>query len=139
MAQILVGQLQCVIVTPEKKAADSTADFVVLTAHDGQIGILPDHAPILCKLAPGLLRIDLDQNKKYFFVCDGFAEVIDNRITVLTQSAIPAEHLHEDEIIHEISEAQNLSAKTEQDYQNRQSALKSARAKLATLNEFKNI
>jgi F-type H+-transporting ATPase subunit epsilon len=133
MADLIAGQLQCTIVTPERQIVDEAADFVVFTAHDGQFGILPEHSALLCKLGPGLLRIDNNHKKQYFFVAGGFAEVLDNRITVLTPQAIPAEKLENEIIDKELTEAGKLPAKTEEDRQKRQKSLQFARAKQSTL------
>ncbi len=133
MAQQISGQLQCLIVTPEKQVADTNADFVILTAHDGQVGILPEHSAFLCRLAPGLLRIDRGQKKEYYFVSGGFAEVLDNRITVLTPQAIAADKLDPTAIDEELVEAGKVSMATEADRQRRQKALAIARGKQSVL------
>ncbi|MFA5863691.1 MAG: ATP synthase F1 subunit epsilon [Phycisphaerae bacterium] len=136
MADVVAGQLQCTIVTPERQIVDEAADFVVFTAHDGQFGILPEHSPLLCKLGPGLLRIDNNHKKQYFFVAGGFAEVLDNRITVLTPQAIPAEKLETGIVNKELIEAENLPTKTEEDRQKRQKSLQFVRGKQSTMLAF---
>ncbi len=135
MAKEVSGQLQCVVVTPEREVVGAPADFVVLTAHDGQIGILPEHAALLCKLSPGLARVDRGQNRQYFFIAGGFVEVLNNRITVLTPEALPADKLDPKLIDSELAEAEKLPAVSEPDRQKRQKALDLARGKRVTFNE----
>lgn len=136
MAQTIAGELQCLVVTPDRQVVDAPASFVVLTAHDGQIGILPERAPLVMGLSPGLLRIDRGTEKQYFFVAGGFAEVLDNRITVLTPHAVPAAEIDLERVDREMAEAEKLPMTTEPERQKRQAALAAARGKRSTVLEF---
>jgi F-type H+-transporting ATPase subunit epsilon len=85
---------QCVIVTPEQQALDESATQAIIPAWDGQIGILTDRAPLLVKLGLGPLRIDLAGGRtRTFFVDGGIAQMNDNRLTILTNEATPAENM----------------------------------------------
>jgi F-type H+-transporting ATPase subunit epsilon len=123
----VAGQLKCLVITPEKQLVDQEADFVILTAVDGEMGILPEHSAVLCKLEPGLLRIDTKDKKQSFFVDGGFAEVVDNRVTILTPFAVPAENLDSQLITEELAAAEKLPVASE----TRAVRLKSARVKMA--------
>ena len=84
---------QCVIVTPEQQALDESVTQAILPAHDGLIGISPT-APLLIKLGLGPLRIDLPGGQqKTFLVEGGVAQMKDNKLTVLTNDAIPSEKI----------------------------------------------
>jgi len=135
MAEVISGQLQCVIVTPEKKVAETPADFVVLTAHDGQIGILPEHSPLLCRLAPGLLRIDTNSKQDYYFVAGGFAEILDNRITVLTPESMEAGKMDPKAIENELHQAEELPTVNQADRDKKIRTLERARGKRNTFLE----
>jgi F-type H+-transporting ATPase subunit epsilon len=79
---------RCVIVTPEHQEMDESASQVILPAHDGQMGILTDRAPLLVKLGKGLLRVDLAAGQKRFLqIRGGVAQMKDNKLTVLTEEA----------------------------------------------------
>jgi len=98
---------QCVIVTPEQQALDESVTQAILPAHDGLIGILTDRAPLLIKLGLGPLRIDLPGGKqKSFLVEGGVAQMKDNKLTVLTNDAIPAEQINAETARAEFAEAQ---------------------------------
>jgi F-type H+-transporting ATPase subunit epsilon len=85
---------QCVIVTPEQQALDESATQAIVPAWDGQIGILTDRAPLLVKLGLGSLRVDLAGGRSRTFVIDGgIAQMKDNRLTILTNEATPAEEI----------------------------------------------
>lgn len=99
----------CVIVTPEQQLLDGKADQVIIPAHDGEIGILTDHAPTLFKIGVGRLRVDLSGGKSSaFYVEGGVAQVKDNRVTVLTDSAVPVEQLSAEVARTQLAEATAL-------------------------------
>ena len=92
MAQIGV-QLHCTVVTPEALVVDAEVFDVVLPGHDGLIGILPGHAPMLCQLAPGLLRfheVGLTR-ATVMFVEAGLFHVREDELTVLVPAVIRRE------------------------------------------------
>ena len=79
------------VITPERRVIDSTADTVVFMAHDGEIGILPGRSPLMCELGIGQVRYDAGGKTQRIFINRGFAQVIDNEVSILTPQAIPAE------------------------------------------------
>ena len=80
-------RLRCVIVTPERAVLDDPADFVVLPMIDGELGVLPQHAPLIGRLGSGELRITRAGVVQKWQVVGGFAQVRSNVITVLTSRA----------------------------------------------------
>ncbi|MEM8934633.1 MAG: ATP synthase F1 subunit epsilon [Acidobacteriota bacterium] len=88
----------CSIVTPERAVLDADATLVTLPAHDGEIGILRGRAPILCQLGIGTLRVETAEGTESFFVDRGFAQMVDNKLTVLTEQARRPRELDQAEI-----------------------------------------
>lgn len=90
-----MADLQLTITTPEKLVFDGTARFVVVPAADGELGILPRHAPLVGTLGYGGLRVQSasDGGTSGYFVRGGFLEVIDDRVTVLATEAVPVSEL----------------------------------------------
>lgn len=84
---------QCSVITPEAAIFEGAVKFVSLPVHDGQIGILPQRAPLLAKLGSGKLRVESDGDHQVWFVDAGFAQMIDNQLTILTQTALRPEQL----------------------------------------------
>jgi F-type H+-transporting ATPase subunit epsilon len=125
---------QCVIVTPEQQALDESVTQAILPAHDGLIGILTDRAPLLIKLGLGPLRLDLaGGQQKFFLVEGGVAQMKDNKLTVLTDAAIPADKLDAESARAEFAEAQArvpIDAKTAE-ARTRQMARAKVKEKLA--------
>ena len=75
------------LVTPERLAFTEQADFVVLPGLEGEIGVLPGHAPLLTQLAAGELRIKRGEDTALFAVSGGFAEVLRDRVRVFAETA----------------------------------------------------
>ncbi len=78
----------CSVVTPEKPVFEGEVEHVVVPAHDGEIGFLRGRAPILLQVGEGTLRITAAGGQaKRIAVAGGFAQMKDNNLTVLTDSA----------------------------------------------------
>lgn len=87
------NDIQFVVITPERQVLEETTRSVVFTAHDGEIGVLTDRAPLMCELGIGQLRYQAGGQTRRVFIDGGFAQVHENVVTVLTQQAIPAEEI----------------------------------------------
>lgn len=86
--------LHCSVVTPEGSVFDGPAVKVVFPAYDGEMGILPNHAPLLTKLGIGELRVTGPEGAvRRWFVDGGFAQVVDNKLTVLSEQSTPVDEL----------------------------------------------
>lgn len=82
--------LQVSVVTPEGAALDVEARSAVFPAYDGEIGILPAHAPLLTEIGIGALRVTRPDGERITLYIDGgFAQVVDDKLTLLTEQARP--------------------------------------------------
>src|SRR3989338_536810 len=79
--------------TPDKVAFCAQVEFVVLPAWQGEMGILPDHAPFLVQLKPGEVRVTAKGQVGRFAVSGGFAEVKKNKISLFAETAEMAEQI----------------------------------------------
>ena len=77
--------------TPEKVALQARAEFVVLPAYEGEMGILPGHAAFLVQLKPGEVRVTEAGQVRRFAVSGGFAEVKDDKVSLFAETAEMAE------------------------------------------------
>src|SRR4029453_19248019 len=82
-------------VTPERALAAEEVDEVVLPGEGGDFGVLPGHAPLLAALRTGEMWYRKGTQKTYAFLAGGFAEVVPDRVSVLTQVAERAEDIDE--------------------------------------------
>jgi F-type H+-transporting ATPase subunit epsilon len=78
------------IVSPERLLLSRPVDMVVIPAAEGEMGVLPLHAPMIVLLQGGVIRLyDKNQVTEQLFVSGGFAEVTQTRVTVLADEATP--------------------------------------------------
>lgn len=122
------GTFQCSVVTPERAVLECEANFVALPAWDGEIGILRNRAPLLCRLGIGSLRIETPAENHLLFVDGGFAEMAENKLTILTSAARLPEELNRDEIAVALDAAQSMEVRDDASFKARQDALQRARA-----------
>jgi F-type H+-transporting ATPase subunit epsilon len=81
------NRLRVVIVTPERAVLDDRAEFVVLPMVDGELGVLPQHAPLIGRIGKGDLRITKSGVVTRWNIAGGFAQVRKDVVTVLTEKA----------------------------------------------------
>lgn len=123
-------QLKFSLITPERRVFEGPADFVALPAHDGEFGILFRRAPLVVQLGAGRLKLRLDQVEQMWFVDGGFAQVIDDRVTVLTQQAMRTSDIHRGTALADLDRAREISAFDEENRELRAQIEASARARL---------
>lgn len=75
------------MVTPEKVALQGKAAFVVLPAHEGELGVLPGRAPVLVQLREGEVRVTEGGEVRRLAVSGGFAEVRDDKVSIFAETA----------------------------------------------------
>ena len=75
------------IVTAERVVYSDDVSVLVAPGVDGELGILPRHAPLLTVLKPGEIRVVKDGEESYMAVSGGFMEVLGNRVTILADTA----------------------------------------------------
>lgn len=87
----MAKELHCEILTMAGSLFAGPAKFVAATAVDGEVGVLPDHAPIVSALGSGALRITgPDDTVARFRASGGFLHVFQNRVTILTSECVRA-------------------------------------------------
>ncbi|MEK6247062.1 MAG: ATP synthase F1 subunit epsilon [Planctomycetales bacterium] len=125
-----VGILKCIVVTPEKTALDTPAQFVALPLFDGEIGIAPGRAPLIGRLGYGEMRIVEGDNTRRYYVDGGFVQVSGNVVSVLTNRTVPIDELDADVARQQLDAASQKPANTEELMAIRDRALAQARAQL---------
>jgi F-type H+-transporting ATPase subunit epsilon len=79
--------LRLEIVTPERLAYDDDVDAVILPGSEGELGVLPHHAPLLTTLGAGELRIRKGGQEESFAVFGGFLQVRPDKVVVMAETA----------------------------------------------------
>lgn len=90
----MAEKIQFELVSPAKLLVSSAVDMVVVPGTEGDFGALPRHAPLIATVRPGVIDVhDAGKVSNRIFVAGGFAEVNEERITVLAEEAIPVAEL----------------------------------------------
>lgn len=79
--------LKVSVISPERRVFEGEAEMVVARAWDGDIGIMRGHAPLMALLGTGELRLKSAGEERRFRVDGGFLQVVDDRVTVLSEAA----------------------------------------------------
>lgn len=90
-----MSQLHLKIVTPEKLLIDEEVSQVNAPTEEGEIGILPNHVNLMAKLKPGELVIKKGGKEERLAIGDGFLQMTDNTLTVMTDLATYAQDIDE--------------------------------------------
>ena len=85
--------LKLEIVTPERRVLDETVDSVTVPTASGEAGILPNHAPLISALKPGILSYSNKGTVERLAIAGGFVEVSSNKVAVLTDTAEAASEI----------------------------------------------
>lgn len=124
--------LKLEIVTPDKLVLSESVDYVGAPGFEGEFGVLPNHIPFLSALQIGNLYYKKDGKAHYVFLSGGFADVSDNKVTILAESAERAEEIDIERArkAKERAEARLAQHKEKMDYIRAQAALQRALARL---------
>ena len=87
--------IQVDIVSAEQQIFSGTAERVIAPGEAGELGILPEHMPLLTRIKPGTVRIQNGNEEEVIYVSGGMMEVQPDRITVLADTSIRAHDLDE--------------------------------------------
>ena len=87
--------LKLEIVTPEAKVFSDDVDMVTLTGVEGEMGILPNHVPLMTQLVAGEVVARKGDETFYLATGDGFVQITGERVAVLTDMAILADNIDE--------------------------------------------
>jgi len=121
---------QCSIITPESQVFDDRVDAVTLPAHDGGMGVLFNRAPLVCKLGAGALRIRKQDSEQIWYVDSGFAQVLENKVIVLTQQALRPDEIDRSRAEQMLEDARQMKVSTDAENEAKAHAEARARAQL---------
>jgi F-type H+-transporting ATPase subunit epsilon len=83
-----MATLNLEIVTPEARTFSGEVQMVIAPGVEGDLGILPEHMPLMTQIHPGELRITTADGEIYLAVGEGFLEVLPDRVSVMTDMAV---------------------------------------------------
>jgi F-type H+-transporting ATPase subunit epsilon len=91
----MANTLELQIITPDQTAYSEQVDLVTLPGVEGEMGIYPQHVPLLTQMVPGQITVRKEGRDYFLAVGEGLVEVTANHVAILTDMAIAAEHIDE--------------------------------------------
>ncbi len=101
------------VVSAEEEIFSGDASFIALPGEEGELGVLPQHTPLISLIKPGFVRITIPDSKevKQVFVAGGVIEVQPHLVTVLADTAIRSEEMDHAKIEKAMADAREARAK----------------------------
>ncbi len=124
----MADKLNLEVITPEKLALREQVDEVVVPGLGGELGILPDHTPLISQLQTGVLFYRQGAEKKQMHVSGGFVEVTSDRVSVLSDVAEKPEEIDVERARRALERAERRLASRGDDIDFRRAELKLQRA-----------
>ncbi len=133
MAEHKENTLHFELVSPERLLMDASVSAVLVPGSEGDFMVLPNHAPVMSTIRPGVLEVYEEDSKtpERIFLRGGFAEVALGSLVVLAEEAVPIKELSKSDLKQRITNAEEdlEDAKTDEDR-------RKAKEAVARLNEL---
>ena len=91
----MANTLRLEIITPVATVFSEDVEMVTLPAVEGEIGILPQHVPLMTQMVPGEMVVRQNGQDRFLAVGEGFVEITGDHVAILTDLAIAAENIDE--------------------------------------------
>lgn len=85
--------IRCEIVSQDRSVFEGDVDIVTIPGKDGDMGILPHHAPLLSTIRPGVIKVRQGTTEQLFTITGGLVEVQPNIVTILADAAESVEEI----------------------------------------------
>lgn len=136
----MAGTIHVDVVSAEESIFSGEAKFVALPGEAGELGIYPRHTPLITRIRPGAVRIDLaDGGEEFVFVAGGILEVQPTSVTVLSDTAIRGKDLDDEKANTAKAAAEEAlkNARSDIDIAMAQSELAVMAAQIAALRKYR--
>ena len=135
-----MATMQVEIVSAEEDIFSGEAELVIAPAEMGDVGVMPQHTPLITRLRPGEVRLQTQgEEERFYFVSGGILEVQPHLVTVLADTAIRAKDLDEAQAREAKQRAEEALAdkQSDMDYATAQARLVEAAAQLRMLEDIR--
>jgi len=95
MADTAVNMLKLEIVTPDGTAYSEDVEMVTVPGVEGQLGIYPNHVPVMTQMVPGEIIVQKGGADHFLAVGEGLIEITGDQVSILTDMAVAADHIDE--------------------------------------------
>jgi F-type H+-transporting ATPase subunit epsilon len=110
--------MQFDLVSPERRLASMLVTSVQLAGADGDMTAMPDHAPVITTLRPGVLKVEGPEGPAEYVVTGGFAEISSRGVSVLAERAVAKGDMTQDQLDEMIADAHSFYTKAKENFHN---------------------
>ena len=131
-----MAKLNVALVTPERQVARVEVDMITAPSAMGQVGILPEHQPLLADLVEGPVVFKAGSSSETYALSGGFLEVDNNKVVILAETAEHTSEIDEDRAQGALSDSEKRLKGldiSDPDYDEHQSRVRRARVRLSVL------
>jgi F-type H+-transporting ATPase subunit epsilon len=114
----MADTMQFDLVSPERRLASAQVASVQIPGADGDMTAMPDHAPTITTLRPGLLTVDGPDGQSQYVVTGGFAEITATGVSVLAERALAKEDMTQETMDAIMEEARSMYTKVKEAFAN---------------------
>ena len=114
----MADTMQFDLVSPERRLASAQVTSVQISGADGDMTAMPDHAPTITTLRPGLLTVDGPDGQSQYVVTGGFAEITATGVSVLAERALAKEDMTQETMDEIMEEARTMYTKVKESFEN---------------------
>ncbi|QUJ75538.1 F0F1 ATP synthase subunit epsilon [Sulfitobacter albidus] len=114
----MADTMQFDLVSPERRLASGQVASVQIPGADGDMTAMPEHAPTITTLRPGLLTVDGPDGQSQYVVTGGFAEITASGVSVLAERALAREDMTQETMDEIMEEAKNTYTKVKEAFDN---------------------
>lgn len=114
----MADTMQFELVSPERLLASVQASAVQIPGADGDMTAMPDHAPTITTLRPGVLRVEGPEGTTEYVVTGGFAEIGAGGVSVLAERAVPKAEMTQEEMANMVEEVKTAYSTAKEFFEN---------------------
>jgi len=114
----MADTMQFDLVSPERRLASAQVASVQIPGADGDMTAMPDHAPTITTLRPGILTVDGPDGQSQYVVTGGFAEITATGVSVLAERALAREDMTQEKMDEIMEEAKNTYTTVKEAFEN---------------------
>ncbi|MCX7566968.1 F0F1 ATP synthase subunit epsilon [Sulfitobacter sp. F26169L] len=114
----MADTMQFDLVSPERRLASAQVVSVQIPGMDGDMTAMPDHAPTITTLRPGILTVDGPDGQTQYVVTGGFAEITAKGVSVLAERALSKAEMTQETMNEIMEEAKNTYSKVKEEFEN---------------------
>ncbi len=105
----MADTMQFDLVSPEKRLASFAASEVLVPGSEGEMTVMPEHAPVITTLRPGIVRAKGEKGEEEFIVTRGIAEISSGSVAIIAEQAFPRADMSRDDMQALLEEARKAA------------------------------